>query len=253
MSKHDSNEDLVSVVERNPRSKFPTSILFVFCAIFLLLSYFYKKNTEVDTVAQATYSSSEKLIDAPDVFDIHHLISNGRVDEFKQKILSVDREAINEVVGGMTPIMLAASAGNIEIIDLLFTQGADPNIRGSAERTALQYATERNHIDAAKRLLAYGADIDAYDNGGLTPLIMASNRGYTELGLWYIDKGANVNNQHNEGWTALIDAAVRDDAVLVEALLAAGADKNLATNKGLKAIDYARQYGHKTMVNILSK
>lgn len=81
----------------------------------------------------------------------------------------------------MTPIMLAASRGNVEIIDLLFTQGADPNKRGSMQRTALQYAAEKNRIEAAERLLAYGADIDAHDNGRLTPLIMAASRGYTNI------------------------------------------------------------------------
>lgn len=252
------NEDAYAVVERHPRRSSPILLIFVLVAIYLLVSYLSSLNFEFQTVtdtilSKQTIPEKEKLSESSDVLTIHQLISEGAVDEIKHQLLLIDREAINEVVSGMTPIMLAASLGNVELIDLLFTHGADPNKRGSSQRTALQYASEKNHIEAAKQLLAYGADIDAYDNGRLTPLIMAANRGYSELGLLYTERGANVNIQHVQGWTALIDAVIRDDARLVNALLDAGADKNLATNNGLKAIDYARQYGHKKMMKILGK
>jgi ankyrin repeat protein len=147
--------------------------------------------------------------------------------------------------------MLAASLGNVEIIDFLFTQGADPNKRGSMQRTASQYATAKNHIAAAKRLLAYGANVDARDNGHITPLIMAADRGYTELALIYISKGAKVNSQHSQGWTALIEAVIRNNPALAKALPKAGADKELVTKDSMRAIDYARQYGHKELLAIL--
>lgn len=82
---------------------------------------------------------------------------------------------------------------------------------------------------------------------------MAANRGYTELGLLLIEKGADVNIQHSAGWAALIDATARNDVKLVKALLRVGANKNLKTNNGLKAIDYARQYGFKNLEKILNK
>lgn len=52
-----------------------------------------------------------------------------------------NKASINEVINGMTPMYVK---GDVEIIELLFTQGADPNKRGSMERTALQYAAEKN-------------------------------------------------------------------------------------------------------------
>lgn len=86
---------------------------------------------------------------------IHQLVSKGSVYDVEQQLFISDKDMIIEVVSGMTPIMLAATRGSVEIIDLLFTQGADPNKRGSMQRTALQYAVEKNHINAAKRLLFY--------------------------------------------------------------------------------------------------
>lgn len=256
--KHVLYEDHDLVVERHPRSKFPILTISALVAVFILIGYLSKNDLTLKTVTDTTSTiqnilDKEKLSELNESTSIHYLVVNASVDEIKQQIVSIDREAINAVVDGMTPIMLAASSGNVELIDLLFTQGADPNLRGSMQRTALQYASEKNHIEAARRLLAYGADIDAYDDGRLTPLIMAANRGYTELALLFTEKGADVNIQHVEGWTALIDAVIKDDGRLVNALLKAGANKDLATSNGLKAIDYARQYGHENMVKILGK
>jgi len=246
------------VVERQPQSSF--SALPIIIVLFVLYILFYLLSEDQSVIqslsdsftTKVEISEPQKSDVIPEVSNLHQIVSRGNVEEVKYQLFS-DKESINEVVNGMTPIMLAAARGDIEIIDLLFTQGADLNKRGSMQRTALQYATEKNHIKAVKRLLAYGAEIDAYDDGRLTPLVMAASRGYSELALLYIDKGADVNIQHIQGWTALIDAVAHGDARLVSRLLDVGADKELVAENGMKAIDYARQYGFKNIVKMLSQ
>ncbi len=257
VERYDDEPDLV--VNRQSKSNGSiVSFIILFLGLYFLFNFYSENKAVVQSFTQSITSKvaiPEKLIPkavSQKTTSLHQIIHSGNTDEVKQALIS-DKETINEVVNGMTPIMLAASKGNVEMIDLLFTQGADPNKRGSMKRTALQYAAEKNHLEASKRLLAYGADIDAYDNGKLTPLIMAANRGYTELGLLLIEKGADVDIQHIEGWTALIDATAKNDVKLVIALLKAGADKDLKAKNGLKAIDYARQYGFKNLEVILSK
>jgi len=251
------DDDPESIVERHPRSNLPLLPVIILSVIFILYSYVSTHEESVpgsiDTVSSIEAEISTEKQSGTLPINFHQLVSMGDVKEVEEQIVSVDKETVNNVVSGMTPIMLAAARGSVEIIDLLFTQGADPNKRGSDQRTALQYAAEKNHIDAAKRLLAYGADIDAFDSGRLTPLIMAASRGYTDLGLLFIEKGADVNIQHVQGWTALIDAAAHNDVKLVNALLEAGAKRDLKANNGLRAIDYAEQYGFKNMVEILSE
>jgi ankyrin repeat protein len=253
---HDvSNEDAESVVQRHPRNNFPFLMIIVIIIVFATL-YYQSNNNDESVVSnspeQKANQRNTKTTANSGSSNIHQLVSSGKIREISQQIASVDKKSIDGVVNGMTPIMLAASSGNVEIIDLLFTQGADPNKRGSSERTALQYATEKNHIGAAKRLLAYGANIDDYDNGRLTPLIMAANRGHTQLALFYIEKGADFNIQHVHGWSALIDAVIRNDLVLVNALVAAGADRELTMSNGSRTLDYARQKNYKEIVKILS-
>jgi ankyrin repeat protein len=248
--------DLV-VNRQSHSSAYVIPIIIFFAVIYFLINLYSENKAAVQSFTDSVTSKiviPEKL--ALDIVSkevkLHQIIPKGEIGDIKQALLT-NRETINDVINGMTPMMLAASRGNVDIIDLLFTQGADPNKRGSMERTALQYAVEKNHIEAVKRLLDYGADIDACDNGRLTPLVMAASRGYTELSLLLVEKGADVNIQHIKGWTALIDATAHNDVKLVKALLLAGANKELKAKNGLSAIDYARQYGFKNIEKILSK
>jgi ankyrin repeat protein len=252
---YDDEDDLI--VNRQSKSDFTLlPIIIALFVIYLLFNVLSENKSVVKDLADSISSEEttpnlQSTIDVSKASNIHQLVSKGDVNEIKQQLLILNSINLNEVVSGMTPIMLAASQGNVEIIDLLFTQGADPNTRGSMQRTALQYATEKNHIKAVKRLLAYGADIDAYDNGRLTPLVMAASRGHSELALLFIEKGADVNIQHSQGWTALIDAVAHGDTKLVNALLEAGADKELVAENGKRAIDYAKEYEFKNIEKML--
>ena len=268
MSQRNNNDDLSHygdtseqqadlIVERHPRNKLPVLPIAVIC--FLIVAYYYVTQIEHSSSVSEENRSSIKLeednVKKPPTkqTNIHQLIADGNMIAVQEQLDEMDIKQLNQVVNGMTPIMLAAAKGHVEMIDLLFTQGADPNKRGSMQRTALQYATDKNHIEAAQRLLAYGADIDAYDNGKLTALVMAANRGYSELALYLVEKGADVNIPQVDGWTALINAAAHNDEKLVKALLKAGAEREHKANNGKKAMDYAREYGFANMVKILSR
>ena len=268
MKKKNDNDDLIHydylskheddlVVERHPRNKLPLLSIAIIC--FLFISYHYLTQLEnSSSISERNISSikpSEKKLKktVPEQVNFHQLIADGNIMAVQEQLHEIDIKKLNEVVNGMTPIMLAAAKGHVEMIDLLFTQGADPNKRGAMQRTALQYAIDKNHIEAAKRLLVYGADIDAYDNGQLTPLVMAANRGHSELALYLVEEGADVNIPQAQGWTALINATAHNDEKLVKALLKSGADRDHKASNGKKAMDYAQEYGFPNMVKILSK
>ncbi len=181
--------------------------------------------------------------------ELIRVIRSEATEEISRILAGVDSDSLNQAVKGMTPLMTAAAIGNTQIVNLLLVSGADPNQRGSANRTALQYAVEKNHIDAATLLLNFGADINGYDNGRLTPLIMAADRNHEKLALLLIERGADVDIQHKQGFTALIDAARNGNENLVQALLEAGADKMLKTKNGWDAESIARHYQHDQVAN----
>ncbi|HEX8576872.1 MAG TPA: ankyrin repeat domain-containing protein [Flavobacterium sp.] len=59
---------------------------------------------------------------------------------------------INEASNGMTPLMFAARYNNVEVIELLLANGANPNIKNDKGFTALKYAQLSNATEAVALL-----------------------------------------------------------------------------------------------------
>lgn len=106
----------------------------------MIFHFFKSNNVHIENIVVTKKASPPIQIEQT---GIHQLIIHSKTDDVRNMLLSLDKQELNSVEKGMTPIMLAASKGNVEIIDLLFVHGADPNKRGGAKRTALQYATEK--------------------------------------------------------------------------------------------------------------
>uniref|UniRef100_A0A182SEL7 ANK_REP_REGION domain-containing protein n=1 Tax=Anopheles maculatus TaxID=74869 RepID=A0A182SEL7_9DIPT len=77
-----------------------------------------------------------------------------------------------------TPLMEAASAGHVEIIELLFKHGADVNAQSSTGNTPLMYACAGGHEKAVKLLLDQGAKVEDHNENGHTPLMEAASAGH---------------------------------------------------------------------------
>lgn len=80
-----------------------------------------------------------------------------------------------------TPLMEAASAGHIEIIELLLRHGADVNALSSTGNTPLMYACAGGHVEAVKTLLKNGANVEDHNENGHTPLMEAASAGHVEV------------------------------------------------------------------------
>jgi ankyrin repeat protein len=80
-----------------------------------------------------------------------------------------------------TPLMEAASAGHIEIIELLLRHSADVNAQSSTGNTPLMYACAGGHVEAVKTLLKNGANVEDHNENGHTPLMEAASAGHVEV------------------------------------------------------------------------
>jgi ankyrin repeat protein len=146
-----------------------------------------------------------------------------------------------QALDGSTPLMWAARKGELEIVRLLLSKGANANVVDRLGRSALSYAAEaRGDGDTVRALASGGAPLDAQDEGGETPLIKACRRKRSGVALALLDLGAKVNIQDHRGQTALMAAASFGNGEMVEALLAKGADLALKTNDGRTAYQIAQ-------------
>jgi hypothetical protein len=84
---------------------------------------------------------------------------------------------------GNTPLMHAASEGDIRSMKLLLKFGANPHAVNANSENPLGYAATYKHPEAIKVLIAAGVDVnDTTDSGpGVTQLDIAEVSGWTEV------------------------------------------------------------------------
>ncbi|CAH9101014.1 unnamed protein product [Cuscuta europaea] len=67
---------------------------------------------------------------------------------------------------GWVPLHSAASSGNIDIVEILLSRGANVNLKNDGGRTALHYAASKGHLRIAEILISHNAKINAKDKVG---------------------------------------------------------------------------------------
>ena len=124
---------------------------------------------------------------------------------------------------GATPLLLAASVDDVEMMHILLNAGADPKIPTATKATALMAATGLNHgigesllteaqaREAVKLLLDLGLDPKGETTFGENALFGPAYRGWNTLLAQMIDLGVNVNAVSKAGVTPWLAANGQGD------------------------------------------
>ena len=97
-------------------------------------------------------------------------------------------------LNAVTPLLLAATAGNAAIVDLLLKSGADANQANSLGTTPLMLAAASGRVDAAKTLLDHGANINARESARRqTALMFAAALNRDAVVRLLASRGADLN------------------------------------------------------------
>jgi hypothetical protein len=142
--------------------------------------------------------------------------------------------------------------GRPELLELLLTNGANPNLRAAGLGLPLEVACSEGDDNTAAFLLKFGASVHSRDNDGWTPLMLAcggtTNRA---LVIRLLKAGSDPLASDHEGWTVLMSAARNGDERIVDLLLKAGASADTVDKDGNSAIGIAQQFGHSAVVSRL--
>lgn len=138
-----------------------------------------------------------------------------------------------------TPLALAAIRGQMEIVDLLLTAGADPNAGSLGEANALSMAVRscRADLDLIDRLIEAGADIENRSGVGITPLMLAVQEKRTDIAVRLVEAGADVNTLSPFGDGVLNYAIYVEDTVMIDLVLDRGVDTS-QLRRLFRTVDY---------------
>jgi len=147
-----------------------------------------------------------------------------------------------------TPLILAASLGNADVVSTLLKMGAAPNARDASDNTpeargstALIKAAQRDQADAIRVLLteARGIDVNAKNRDGIPAIwFVAEAEDFASVKLLR-EHGAAANVANNEGRSILLTTFRHKRYEVVDYLVAQGADINRIDNRGLTPLDAA--------------
>ena len=150
-----------------------------------------------------------------------------------------------------TPLILAASFGNKNIVKMLLENGADVNLGNNIGATALHFASEHGHREVVELLLGNGANINLADKEGATALHTASEEGYEKVVALLLERRAKVDLTDKDGTTALHVASINGHREVVALLLEKGAKVDLTNKDGTTALHVASIEGHQEIVELL--
>jgi ankyrin repeat protein len=138
---------------------------------------------------------------------------------------------------GSTPLTTAAGNGNLPIMEILLKAGADINLPGQYQRTAIIKAIVTDiyrynnpeltsTFDIVKFLVNRGADVNISDIDAFTPLMRAGSLEDLKMVKLLVEAGANVNKEREHGFTAIFDyiTCIKDCTPIVSYLISKGAD-----------------------------
>lgn len=190
---------------------------------------------------------------------------------------------------GQTALLFAIENGNLELVNLLLENGADPNLenkegnpplfiplstiylKNSDEiiKTLLEHKANPNFIakdvsknpllllaikrvpkDIVQMFLDFGAEVNSHNNLNETGLYIAVGEKNLDMCSLLIKYGADVNLA-KFGKTPLMAAAHNGSENMVKFLLSNNADKTLKDKSGSTALDYAKLGKHQKIIEIL--
>jgi len=150
--------------------------------------------------------------------------------------------------------IVAASQGNVKLVNEYIEQGVFINYQDAQGGTALFYAVNNNYPEVIKTLLYYGSNPNIGTNDGYTPLMAACANGNFDIAqLLLLIKRTNVNIVDNNNISALTYAVYFGHFYIVDMLLFYDASVDLLDKNNNSTLYYAALKGDTAIASRLLK
>ncbi|OGU57006.1 MAG: hypothetical protein A2V66_05420 [Ignavibacteria bacterium RBG_13_36_8] len=183
---------------------------------------------------------------------IHDAVQKENLQQVAE-LIEKDPDIVNELNNEQaTPLHLAASLGNEEIVQYLLSHGALVDAKNNSGQTPLHVAISADtpKEEVIRLLIENGADINAKVNEDI-PLTIAARMRLPNIVDLLIDKRADIPVNDNVAETLLRLAVSRNLVRLLEIMLRKGADLNIKVKNDGGLLHSAVEYGNEEIVEKL--
>lgn len=163
-------------------------------------------------------------------WDIAELLLE-RFSQIDHAALAEENQSAKETV-----LYVAASYGQLKIVQGLLVIGVDVNASCIKKEAPLHGAAKYGHLHVVRCLLDHKANVNAQNESGLTPLHLAVKHGYLDVVKCLVEQDADINACDQNKNTALHEAARAGHLNVTEYLLDHGASFDIYNEKGEKPL-----------------
>jgi hypothetical protein len=149
-------------------------------------------------------------------------------------------------------LLIGAWEGNIELMRLFISRGADINQTNAHGETALTLAAWRGKLAAARWLVERGARVNAPARQW-SPLHYAALAGHADVVDYLIAEGADINALSTNGSSVLMMAVYEGRQELAQKLIDLGADRRPRNDWGDGALEWAMRNNNLELARRLSE
>ena len=148
-------------------------------------------------------------------------------------------------------LMIGAWEGNIEMMRLFISRGADINRLNGNGESAIILAAWRGQLEAVKWLVARGARINAPPRQW-SPLHYAVFAGHRPVVDYLMEQGADINALSTNGSSVLMMAIYGGREELARMLIEKGAERSFRNDWGDGALEWAMRYNQLNIARMIT-
>jgi len=179
----------------------------------------------------------------------------GHDHEVVYRLLKADSSLINHTdLMERTALHLAAMTDAVEVVEVLISCGANPEVGDHHGWTPLHHAASQGHERVMEIFLEdMTAKVNLKNQDGNTPLHYAVRKPMTQKIMeLFKQRGAQFNSQNDDGDTPLHhNCAFGTDSLTTRLLVRYGAEVNITNNNGETCLHWAARTGRTDVVEYL--
>jgi len=191
-------------------------------------------------IASQAFAQQKPAFTPPDPSSYGARLEAGDVSQARSWLdAGLDPEYMAEHIG--TGLMIGAWRGDIPMMELFVSRGADINRANALGERALMHAAWRGNREAVLWLIARGAQVNS-EPMRWSPLHYAVFAGHGELTKVLLEMGADINARSTNGSSVLMMAVYEGHDDLVKELLRRGADTGIRNDRGDGPLEWAFKF-----------